>query len=1007
MTTTKLRASRARRWHVLAFFLTALGTAAMGRDVRAADTADEADLQFQLGAERYDAGDYRGALQHFLASNRLVPNKNVMFNIGRSYEQLKQLPDAFRYYQDAIEGEQNPATRKRLEESLARLRPNIALLTVETTPPGATIYLDRKDLGPRGVTPRSLALPPGPHKVIVEMPGYEVAESDKVELKVGAEAKSALTLVPILGNVKVDGTPQAAVRLDSDTGTIACFIPCSLSAPPGRHTLFVTREGWKSMEVPIDVAPNVAVEARAKLDPLSGSVVVNSDQQALVTIDGQPRGFTPAVVSVPVGPHVLRVSTPGFRTVDRNIVVKADESVTLDVDLSGQEEVLGASRAAEAVEDAPASVTIISREELRGMNYPTIAEAIRGVRGVYLSYDDTYTSPGVRGFSRPGDYGNRILVLVDGHATNDNYIWSSYLGFDARADIDDIERIEIIRGAGSVVYGTGAFFGVINLVTRDKSQPTHAEASVSTALGAGRARLTYVWHPIDDGGAWMSIAGAQSNGFERYYPEYVSNPGRPITDWQGNPSNGVARDVDGFRVGTINGKAWYKALSVSWMLNSHYKQSPSAQFGTLFGHPDNHNADTRAYVEAQFEPKISETVESLTRAYFDYYRYDNALPFTPNAIDNTQFGPENDTYTGQWGGLEQRFVVKPVQSLRLTGGATFIQHFMAKQFGEDDANRPGYVGADAGPIIDRNDRFKNIAGYALADLAISQRLKVSAGARVDYFEKLDFDLGASLSPRLAVIVKPYERGNLKIMGGKAFRAPSVYERFYVSATQIAPDTIKPEQVYSGELELTHRFSSAVSGTLATYANYVTDLIELNNVTVNGNTLNQYGNSNAPVRVLGGEAELRREWKQGWMVSASYSFQRASYLRDPNLREVPNSPQHLAAAKGAMPLIGRVLTASTRLSIEGPRYDGKNRNVDIACDPNGATPVACEAQGTTDPGVIWDVVFGGTLERFNATYSVGAYNVMDWAYDTVPSAEYLQRTIRQRPRTVMAQLTVSF
>ncbi len=109
----------------------------------------------------------------------------------------------------------------------------------------------------------------------------------------------------------------------------------------------------------------------------------------------------------------------------------------------------------------------------------------------------------------------------------------------------------------------------------------------------------------------------------------------------------------------------------------------------------------------------------------------------------------------------------------------------------------------------------------------------------------------------------------------------------------------------------------------------------------------------------------------------------------------------------MPLIGRVLTASTRLSIEGPRYDGKNRNVDIACDPTGATPVACEAQGTTDPGVIWDVVFGGTLERFNATYSVGAYNVMDWAYDTVPSAEYLQRTIRQRPRTVMAQLTVSF
>ena len=125
------------------------------------------------------------------------------------------------------------------------------------------------------------------------------------------------------------------------------------------------------------------------------------------------------------------------------------------------------------------------------MGYPTLAEAVRGVRGLYLSDDRSYVTIGVRGFSRPGDYGNRVLILLDGQPMNDNYIWSSYVGFDGRVDLGDVERIEIVRGPGSVLYGTSAFFGVINLVTRSKNQPSHGEVSLSTAeYGVTRARGT-------------------------------------------------------------------------------------------------------------------------------------------------------------------------------------------------------------------------------------------------------------------------------------------------------------------------------------------------------------------------------------------------------------------------------------------------------------------------------------------------------------------------------------
>ncbi|MEO6603401.1 MAG: TonB-dependent receptor, partial [Polyangiaceae bacterium] len=924
----------------------------------ASETADEADLLFQLGNERYDAGDVKSAIEHFLASNRLAPNKNVLFNIARCYEQLKLLPDAYRYYSASLDAETSEAGKRRTQDSLDRLRARVALLTIDSNPPGATIYLDRKDLGSRGSTPRTLALPEGTHTVILELANYEIAQSDKLEVNVGEETHARLKLKPILGTLRVTGTKQASIRLDSQAKAL-CAVPCALDVQVGKHTVSISRDGFRTLEVPVDVIAHETTPVRATLDPLSGTAVVNADvREALITVDGQPRAFTPAVVPLPVGKHEIVISPAGYRPLRRMVLIETDKSTPVDFEMSGQEEVLGASRTSEAVEDAPASVTIISGQELRAMAYPTIAEAIRGVRGIYLSNDDTYISTGVRGFSRPGDYGNRILVLLDGHPTNDDWVGTSYVGFDARVDLDDVERIEVIRGAGSVTYGNGAFFGVINLITRAKDEPTHGEIAVSTALAAGRARATAVWHASKDSGLWLSLSGAKSAGVDRYYPEYVSTPGMggtpSITDYRGNPSTGTVRDADGFDAATLGGRAWYKALSAEWFLTSHDKHSPSAQYLTSFGDPSANNHDTRGFMELQLEPKW-ENVESLTRVHLDYYHYTAHFPYTPNTVDPASFGIENDNYTGAWGGLEQRLIIKASTDVKLTVGGDFTRHFKTHQYNVDDRARPGYVGADTGPILDTDNPYNNIAGYAQLDWIISKAVRLSAGSRVDYFNNLKFQLGDSLSPRLAVIIKPYDRGNLKLTAGKAFRNPSVYERYFVSTTQVASNNVRPEQVYSAEAEFTHRFSRVVSGLITGYTNYVTDLLELGTTSYQGADVNQVQNSNAPILVLGAETELRHEWQQGWMVSASASIQKARYQNDSNRRNVPNSPLLLAAAKAMMPLIGRTLKLASRVSIEGPRYDNQLYNKDVTCDPSAGLAVACPAQGTTTTGVVWDLV----------------------------------------------------
>src|ERR1044071_1962646 len=127
----------------------------------AGDSADEADLEFRIGADAYQKGDYRGALEHFLLSNRFVPNRNVVYNIARTYQKLERYPEAFRYYSDALSGETDADAKARILAELQQIRPHVAVVEIRTEPVGATIFIDRKDLGPRGETPRALALPAG------------------------------------------------------------------------------------------------------------------------------------------------------------------------------------------------------------------------------------------------------------------------------------------------------------------------------------------------------------------------------------------------------------------------------------------------------------------------------------------------------------------------------------------------------------------------------------------------------------------------------------------------------------------------------------------------------------------------------------------------------------------------------------------------------------------------------------------------------------------------------
>jgi outer membrane receptor for ferrienterochelin and colicin len=119
----------------------------------------------------------------------------------------------------------------------------------------------------------------------------------------------------------------------------------------------------------------------------------------------------------------------------------------------GNIEVYSASKHQQSAGDAPSSVTVITIEEIQQHGYRTLADILQTVRGFFVTYDRTYTNIGVRGFSRPGDFNTRILLLVDGHRLNNNVYDEAMTGTEFPIDIDLIQRVEIIRGPVSLLYG--------------------------------------------------------------------------------------------------------------------------------------------------------------------------------------------------------------------------------------------------------------------------------------------------------------------------------------------------------------------------------------------------------------------------------------------------------------------------------------------------------------------------------------------------------------------------
>jgi outer membrane receptor protein involved in Fe transport len=977
--------------------------------------ADEADLQFSIGADAYAKGDFTVALEHFLASNRLVPNRNVMFNIARAYEQLGKFPDAYRWYVDAGRGDGEAKLKNDVGVALGRIGPKVAVIAVESSPPGATVYLDRKDLGSVGSSPAQLGVKAGTYTIIVELPGYEPATITDIKVGIGESRPLKVPLARILGKVELAGPVGTGVRIDDEHGTTACNLPCTLDLPPGPHIAYFERAGFTVSPQTFTIVARQTIKSSASSVAVVGSLLVSADEpNALIEIDGKALGFTPAVIpNVPIGKRKVRVSLRGYVAIEREVEVKTNTQTDLrELVLTPERSVSAASRENENIEDAPASVTVISAQELEAFAYPTIMESLRGVRGFAINHDSVYGSAAVRGLGTAGDFSNRLLVLSDGAVLNENILYQPFIHYDGRTDLGDVQRIEIVRGPSSVLYGTGAVSGVVNLVLKGKDEPDGVHAQISSYdNGVARARVGYSQKFTKDAGVWLSLAGANSGGRTE---SLVFDSG----DGQGAVGHSTA-GFDKFTSYTFTGKTWYQDLQLQVFGTARSETVPTGGQAARFGDQRSFEQDQRFLAELKYDHKLSDGVRLLLRGHANYayyhldYWYDNDPTMPGPGLANSYNYVE--TYKGLWEGAEARLTLDLAKGLRLAVGAEATIHNKAEMVtGQFDTAHATFTNA-----LQVNAPYQVLAGSALLDWRPSAAVRFQGGVRFDSYNldgNNDAAAGTSddargknsfsaLSPRAVLVVKPAPTDVVKVMLGSAFRAPSAYENFYNDGgvTQLSPsacgEKLTPEHVYSAELEATHKFTTDWAGVAAGYGTLAQNIVETAPVpdacaqAAGAAGATYYRNSTTDQRMFGVDLELRREFRAGVMASAQYGAILGRYASNPNGADptlsastvLPNTPTQYAGVKLIVPIVQSSLNAAFRAALED------RRRLDLTSDLK------------TDRAVVADLVMSGLIARHGVRYAVGVYNLFNWQYAQA-AASYASPLMPQPGRSVIFSRT---
>lgn len=452
---------------------------------------------------------------------------------------------------------------------------------------------------------------------------------------------------------------------------------------------------------------------------------------------------------------------------------------------------------------APSVASVITAEDIAAMGAKDLDEALESVAGIHVSHValfnfSTYAIRGIVGVQT----NPQVLMLQNGIPTN-----SIYRGDKGEAwaglSLENVARIEIIRGPGSALYGADAYSGVINIITKTAADTPGTVFGVRG--GSFNTRDAWVQH----GGKWeaLDVAAYLHVGSTDGNKEIVSADAATRLD-----------KLFGTRASRAPGSvhAGYDAVDASldfgydkWRLRAGYKLRD--------------NVGTGAGVASALDPVGKEKSERITSdiSWNDTQFSSNwGMGFTGSYLsyseEATNFNLLPPGTTLPTGTFPDGMIGSPARwerQMRVSGYATysgFADHSMRFGLGHEDLNlykvrtlknfllNAGGTPVPTGPVIDYSSiqphllphrRFNNYF-YAQDEWSFARDWTLTAGLRHDNYS----DFGATTNPRIALVWDTSLDLTTKLLYGQAFRAPAVTEQYGVNPVANGNPNLKPESI---------------------------------------------------------------------------------------------------------------------------------------------------------------------------------------------------------------------
>ncbi len=548
-----------------------------------------------------------------------------------------------------------------------------------------------------------------------------------------------------------------------------------------------------------------------------------------------------------------------------------DDLTNLSVDDLFRLEVTSVGRKGQELSKAPAAIYVVTAEDIRRSGATSIPEALREVPGLTVQQvDGRMWAISARGFSRL--FSDKMLVMIDGRSLY-TPLFSGVFWDMLDVPLENIERIEIMRGPGAVMWGPNAVNGVINIITRKAQETTGAllslgagndvRGSVFARWGAAPTdKFAYqIWTKLEDRNPADSSVGSFGQS-----PGVIYTTPTPVTDLNTESAR------MGFRLdGQVSEKDQLTVESDVFVLGRRDSVTYPVIAGEVADFEQAGTTGRGGFLEARWTHTKSSGNESSLQFTFDKDAID--YPFVRGDMSNltidyqhrVQTSDSNEVY---WGGGFQHY-----------WDSTFSTRFAGFQ----PANAAYYLG-DA--VV--RDELKLIPNLLL----------VSAGVRVDYTSYSRFDF----QPSVRLLYTPSARQSLWTAISRADRVPSRFDRDLVNdegavivdglaiyELALGSKSVRPEVENSVEFGYRWQSGQRWSADLATFWSYYTGLVaaavpSLPQLTiVNGMPqlqVNATALNGATARSYGGEASATLQVTPVWRLIPSYSYLDES-LRKPS------------------------------------------------------------------------------------------------------------------------------